>query len=377
MKIAILTQPLHYNYGGNLQNYALQKVLKDMGHDPITIDRHPSPNIITKLKLGYFKRLAFSIIGGEVPEIKSYFLKNHHEWVYDEINRFIVAHIKKSPRLYSDKQVHEEFKKNQFDAVVVGSDQCWRPIYSPNIYTYFLDFLQNNETIKKLSYAASLGTDDWEFTLEQTEKCKKLIKEFDYLTVREKSAVNLVKEKFNVDAKFVLDPTLLLSKDDYEQLINGTKQSRNNGLYTYILDESNWKNEVVKTVKNKLNLRQYSCQQEKKNLGRLKIPSIENWINGFIDATFVITDSYHGTLFSIIFGKPFISLTNINRGASRFESILNELDLNSRLLREYDEKQIEVILSNYISYDVINEKIQKLREYSLRELKININEQHD
>jgi len=219
MKIAILTQPLHNNYGGNLQNFALQKVLKDLGHQPLTIDRHHAVKLRAKLRLGYFKRLILSLLGrGERPDFKSYFSKTHEDYVREEISRFIDAHISKTPRLYSDAQVHSVFSHNQFDAVVVGSDQCWRPIYSPGIYTYFLDFLQQDKSIKKIAYAASFGTDDWEFTPEQTERCKQLVQQFDLVTVREKAAVNLVKEKFNKEAQFVLDPTLLLTKVDYEQL---------------------------------------------------------------------------------------------------------------------------------------------------------------
>lgn len=303
-----------------------------------------------------------------MPGNKSQFFKSYHEWAYDEINRFMAAYIKKTPRLYTDEQVHEEFKKNKFDAVVVGSDQCWRPIYSPNIYTHFLDFLQHDKNIKKISYAASLGTDVWEFTSEQTERCKQLVKKFDYVTVREKSAVLLFKEKFNIDAKLVLDPTLLLRKDDYEELIKGNSQSYSDGIYTYILDEESWKNEIVEALKRKLNLRQYSYQHVSKDPGKVKIPSIENWISGFKNAAFVITDSYHGTLFSIIFGKPFVSLVNINRGASRFESILNELDLNSRLVREFDDDQLDAILSTELSSEVLNKKIETLRKHSLIEL---------
>lgn len=371
MKIAILTQPLHNNYGGNLQNFALQKVLTDMGHEPVTIDRHRSIKLRTKLKLGYFKRLALHYVKGTPkPLWKSYFSsKKEQAYLRQDITAFIDAYITKTSRLYSDKAVQAIFKENNFEAVIVGSDQCWRPMYSPNIYTYYLDFLKDNKEIKKLAYAASFGTDQWEYTEEQTARCKKLIQQFDLVTVREKAAVNLVAEKLNKDAEFVLDPTLLLSKEDYIELFVGKNLPDNKGIYTYILDESNWKTQVVETAKETLGLPQFSSQHDGTFDSNQKFPSIESWIKGFADADFVITDSFHGTVFSIIFNKPFISLVNVNRGASRFESILSEFDLLDRLVGEFDKKQVEGLLDSSIDYEAVQEKLQSLREHSFELLK--------
>ena len=366
MKIAILTQPLHTNYGGNLQNFALQKVLTDMGHEPVTIDRHHTVKLRTKLKLGYFKNLLMHFLKGTPkPLWKSYFSsKKEQAYLRQDITAFIDAYITKTPRLYSDKAVQAIFKENNFEAVIVGSDQCWRPMYSPNIYTYYLDFLKDNKEIKKLAYAASFGTDQWEYTEEQTARCKKLIQQFDLVTVREKAAVNLVTEKLNKDAEFVLDPTLLLSKEDYIELFVGKNLPDNKGIYTYILDDSDWKTQVVETAKETLGLPQFSNQHNKHTVNSEKIPSIESWIKGFADADFVVTDSFHGTVFSIIFNKPFISLVNVSRGASRFESILGEFDLMQRLASDFDQQYIEALIEEAIAYDGVNQKLDALRSHS-------------
>lgn len=279
------------------------------------------------------------------------------------MSRFIDVYINKTPRLYSDSQVQAAFSSNQFDAVVVGSDQCWRPIYSPNIYSYFLDFLQQEKRIKKIAYAASFGTDKWEYSPEQTERCRHLIQQFDLVTVREKTVVDLVKEKLDKDAHFVLVPTLLLTSDDYEELFKAHNLPHNKGVYTYILDQADWKNEVVKTVTSKLGLEHYSSQHDEKN-PKHKIPSIESWIKGFADADFVITDSFHGTVFSIIFNKPFISLVNVNRGASRFESILGELGLSERLISGFDKKKVVTLSQKAIDYHDVNQMLIALRNMS-------------
>lgn len=371
MKIAILTQPLHTNYGGNLQNFALQKTLRDMGHKPITIDRHasikPKAKLISTLKLGYFKRLVLHYLKGtSKPLWKSYFSsKKEQDYIRQDITTFIDTYINKTPRLYSDDAVHAVFKQNKFDAVIVGSDQCWRPKYSPNIYTYYLDFLKDNKDIKKLAYAASFGTGDWEYTEEQTARCKELIKQFDLVTVREKAAVNLVTEKLNKDAEFVLDPTLLLSKEDYIELFVGKNLPDNKGIYTYILDDSDWKTQVVETSKETLGLPQFSNQHDESNKNSQKIPSIESWIKGFADADFVITDSFHGTVFSIIFNKPFISLVNVSRGASRFESILSEFGFLHRLIDKFEHKKITGLLEHNVDKEVINSKLEELKSKSL------------
>ena len=371
MKIAILTQPLHNNYGGNLQNFALQKVLTDMGHEPVTIDRHHTVKLRTKLKLGYFKNLLMHFLKGTPkPLWKSYFSsKKEQAYLRQDITAFIDAYITKTPRLYSDKAVQAIFKENNFEAVIVGSDQCWRPMYSPNIYTYYLDFLKDNKKIKKLAYAASFGTDEWEYTEKQTAHCKKLIQQFDLVTVREKAAVNLVAEKLNKDAEFVLDPTLLLSKEDYIELFVGKNLPDNKGIYTYILDDSDWKTQVVETAKETLGLPQFSNQHNKHTINSEKIPSIESWIKGFADADFVVTDSFHGTVFSIIFNKPFISLVNVSRGASRFESILGEFDLMQRLASDFDQQYIEALIEEAIAYDGVNQKLDALRSHSKEALK--------
>lgn len=373
MKIAILTQPLHNNYGGNLQNFALQKVLTDMGHEPVTIDRHRSIKLRTKLKLGYFKRLVFHYLKGTPkPKVKDYFSgsKDTHDRMH--VLKFIEAYINKTPRLYSDKAVHEAFEQNKFDAVIIGSDQCWRPIYSPNISTYFLDFLESDQSIRKIAYAASFGTSEWEFDEHQTLIAQRLIKQFDAVSVREKQAVELVKDRLNAEANFVLDPTLLLDKEDYLTVINAHQPPlpSKQGVYTYVLDTGGWKGQVINQVAKSLNTEVFNNQPKatienpSDNPDDYVIPSIEGWIKGFADADFVVTDSFHGTVFSILFNKPFVSLLNAERGASRFYSILSEFGLKERLVTKYDEAEINKLLNQEINYQQVNVKLGQLRQNS-------------
>src|SRR5690606_26995758 len=123
--------------------------------------------------------------------------------------KFLNKYINHSLLINAYKDLAEYFKNRKFNAVIVGSDQTWRPKYSPNIYNYYLDFLKDNNQIKKLAYASSFGTAEWEYTTEQTEKCKTLAKQFHAISVREHTGVDLCREKLGVEAIQLLDPTLL------------------------------------------------------------------------------------------------------------------------------------------------------------------------
>ena len=105
----------------------------------------------------------------------------------------------------------------EYDAYVVGSDQVWRPNYNPFMKAMFLGITER-EDVKRIAYAASFGTSKWEFSPQMTSECAVLAKKFDMITVREKSGVDLCREYFGVEATWVLDPTMLLNREDYEKV---------------------------------------------------------------------------------------------------------------------------------------------------------------
>lgn len=377
MKIAIMTQPLGKNYGGIMQAYALQKVLKDMGHSPITIDYQTKERgfIYKKVRLAY--RLAKKATGKrKVPinlESKIGYLTKHNQ-------EFINANIVQSKYINESKKLKKHFKKNSYDAVIVGSDQTWRPKYSPNIYDFYLDFISKDKRIKRIAYASSFGVDDWEYSREETKKCAKLAKDFDAISVREQSGVDLCKEYLGVNSELVLDPTLLLEKEDYLALIGDRyKSGKSEGVFTYFLDKNEDKKKAAEYIANELSSRVYSCQA-KHSLGDLnsnkledyKMPAVQDWLASFANAEFILTDSFHGMVLSIIFEKPFITIVNKERGASRFESFLSLLGLSHRMidnLSDFDES----LLVNDIDYNSIKHKIEDLREVSIGFLKTNLN----
>lgn len=378
-KIAILTQPLKTNYGGILQNFALQKVLISLGYSPITIDRHYIKHPRLKLMLSRLKRRVINTIKGTEQKM---FSNKDLRYISQNSTNFIEKHIVRTQQVSTTEELIKHFKANIYSTIIVGSDQTWRPMYSPNIYNYFLDFLEANSKIKKISYAASFGTDQWEFTEEQALKSKELISLFDAISVREDSGIKLCENYLNTESELVLDPTLLLSIDDYIATFKDDYPSfipYNKGLYTYVLDRDNEKELIIENLEKELNLKEYRSQPKvslmhpiSNDVNDYVYPKVEEWIRGFYTADFVITDSFHGTVFSILFNKPFIAIANKERGASRFTSLLKQLGLEDRLIYTMEDLKATEIYKNQIEYSEVNKKLKFLKEKSLMFLKNNL-----
>lgn len=372
MKICILTQPLHTNYGGLLQAYSLQTVLKRMGHDVLTEDRKmPKPSVKYAIKCQIKRWLG--------PIRKRYYPSAREvSKIRENTDRFIRENIRTTEPIYS--KTKEEFRKYRFDTYIVGSDQVWRPLYSPYLMNYFLDFTVGQD-VKRIAYSASFGTKEWEFSEEETRRAAELLKDFDAISVREDCGVGLCKYYFGVDAVHTLDPTMLLDKEDYLALLKsncGTKQSGKK-LMAYILDASRENDDIKALIASKLGVRLddviepmpkknfYTCGP--KGLGGCVYPAVEDWLQGFAEADFVVTDSFHGTVFSIIFNVPFITVVNVGRGADRFTSLINMFDLQDRLITSYDEEKTNRLIETPIDFSTVNEIRAKAKNESISFLK--------
>lgn len=320
MKIGILTQPLHSNYGGILQNYALQKVLVKLGHTPVTIDLTKNVSKIQYL-LSVSKTIVFKIFGKKRPFIKYKSLYKRN----DSFDSFVNKNINLTAPV--SKLLNSVIIQNKLDGIVVGSDQVWRPMYNVGrLNAMYLDFAEAID-IKRVAYAASFGVDYWEYDEKQTEVCRGLARRFNKISVREQSAVQLCNDFLGVHATQVLDPTLLLDCSDYEKLCADVPKCHNNFIFAYILDLNEEKRNLIASFEKFLGMpaRIYSADTNASL-------TPEEWISMFRDASFVITDSFHGTCFSIIFERNFFSIGNKHRGATRFMSLLKTFNLNERLI---------------------------------------------
>lgn len=321
MKIGIITQPLHANYGGILQNYALQQVLKRMGHEVWTVDYG---------RFGWLHWLdnAWRIVAHKLLGHKARFGMTPPERRRQEkpLRRFVYKYISLTePRTKCFER--ETIYKYAFDALIVGSDQVWRPRYNYDVADCFLKFA-GTMPVKRVAYAASFGTDEWELTKEQTAECAQLAKRFDGISVREKSGVALCKEHLGVEAVHVLDPTLLLHAEDYAEVCKDIPK-RKPFVFAYILDESEDKQRQIKEFAARHNL-DYFIKSADATVSM--DDTVELWLSYFRDAAYVITDSFHGTAFAINFNKDFYVFGNADRGNSRFDSLLGALGLEDRLI---------------------------------------------
>ncbi|MCR6653793.1 MAG: polysaccharide pyruvyl transferase family protein [Cellvibrionaceae bacterium] len=175
-----------------------------------------------------FPLLFFGRAPAVTPSIRESISKNTRSFVCSEV-----------VPISSEITEVDELKRlgDRLDGIIVGSDQVWRPAYTPRVESYFLDFLGNDKL--KIAYAASFGSDDWSFSKEQLFTFLRAIKEFDFVSVREISAVDVIKAKCGVEAKCVLDPTLLLSAQHYMDLVNRLGHCSFDGeLFCYSLDET-------------------------------------------------------------------------------------------------------------------------------------------
>lgn len=376
MKIGILTLPLHNNYGGILQAYALQTVLKRMGHDAVVIDKSREiklPILSFSRYFLYFKLLAHKVL---VDRNTTIFWDRKHNREYKVMSTYTLPFIQQYIKRFIAARDYSNIKQGDFDAFVVGSDQVWRPRYfGQNILSNaFLSFAKDWD-VKRISYAASFGTEEWEYTEEQTSECKDWIKKFDAVSVRESSAVKLCKEHLDVDALHVLDPTMLLSATDYIQLFKEANSPQSPGsLMCYILDETEDKQKVVSNVEETLHLTAFSVNSKYEvrtaPLEERIQPPVEAWLRGFYDAEFVVTDSFHACVFSILFEKPFIVYGNKDRGMARFLSLLSIFGLENRLVTSSAEAK--KVISVPIDWSLVNAKKKEWQEKSYNFLKNNL-----
>lgn len=371
MKVGILTHPLTNNYGGILQNYALQSVIREMGHEPITLDYRtsmPLKNIIAS----YASRLIKNLRGGHYP-LRGWPTWKEQEVINQQTRKFIKSNIATTKSV--DIKDLGLLSRLDWGAIVVGSDQVWRG-NNRYIKKFFLSDFENIN-IPKIAYAVSFGVDSWNYTKRETIECAKLAKKFKYISVRENSAQQLCKSHLDINAEWVLDPTFLIEREKYEMLVRlkYPNISSHKKMMVYVLDKSEKKREIVNLISKSLSLTQNEVMAKKKfsevgseGLNDCVFPSVEEWLKGFIESEFVVTDSFHGTVFSIIFNKPFLTMTNNSRGNSRLVSLLSSLHLQDRLVNESTEN-VERIINSSINYEEINTMLSSWKNESIQFLK--------
>ena len=356
IKIGILSLPLNWNYGGILQQYALSEYLRKKNFTPILFSRRADRKSFFKLFLVKTKWNSIKILNNlnclnflpliATESFKKKFLPN------------------KTKDFFSSKEINFFIQKNEISHFIVGSDQIWNVDATVSLHDSFLGFVDKDKNNVLASYAASFAHDDWKYSVKQTIDSKILLKNFSYISVRETHGVELIKKYLDNKSIRVLDPTFLLDASDYYKLLTNVKCNKKKikTIFCYIL-----KNDI-KIIKS---INKYAKQNNLKKISFCGLGnffnliknvtgnySVESWISSLKDSKLVITDSFHGMVFSIIFKKNFYVLLNQNNGTSRIYSLLKDLGLESRIIKSIDDK---LIAQNDINWNPVEIRLAKLK----------------
>lgn len=341
MRVGTLTFHWASNYGAILQSYALQTYLSNQGVQAEIIDYVPR-NVVAAQFRQRLKKLDLSDMV--------------REW---KMRTFRRKHLVLSPKTYHSRNDLQNLP-GDYDAIVCGSDQIWNEWFTLNAEggptrSYLLDFAPLE--VKRVSYAASFGLDqlsDQLAAIVQPELAK-----FQSIGVREESAAAIVKS-LGLTAQVVVDPTLLLTADSYQRLIGEHTPRHTYRFFSFLLHGN-----------------QPVAEQARKYVSESRFPgedlydrgsvSVIDWLCHVRNAEFVLTNSFHGAVFCLIFRRPFVVVPVEGPGHAmngRFETLLKAVGLEDRMLREYSEARIDALAGLPIDWHAVDEALDKMRESS-------------
>jgi glycosyltransferase involved in cell wall biosynthesis/nucleoside-diphosphate-sugar epimerase len=325
---AILTLNGYFNYGNILQRYALQEYLRQKGHNFTSYENSPT-NVVW-----------------DNPERFNYTLE------------FVERNI---PR-----KIYDE--RDKFSTYIVGSDQVWRNWgyldEKKDLGYFFLDFVKD-QNVRRIAYAASTGKDTIEgasISPEFVRYAQPLVEKFDAIFMRESSGINVVRDTWGVKSRQVVDPTMLLTADDYTRLIEKSPYNLKSTkpIFTYILATDKTKSKLVKKIAKEAIKEVDGFYLDQLN----ELPPVEQWLKGFRDAELVVTDSFHGAVFSIINNTPFIVVENEVGGVARIKSLLEDFGLTDRLVPAGAEADFDLSNLRPLDWESVNNKLKVLRDIS-------------
>lgn len=365
MKVGLLTYHRAHNYGGVLQCYALTKAIKKLGYQVEVVD----------YQCKYFKEQYKQYSLTNLPKLKKLLaiLVYNGNVKYNGANfdSFVEQYLPITSVTYSK----ESIKKidGEYDLFLTGSDQVWSPFCSGFDTTYFLDF--SNQT-KKCAYAASFGVDsiDMKFNKDYTE----LFGGFSNVSLREESGASIYQGFTGKEEPVVLDPTLLLGENDWQELIVDEYKNRKYVLVYMIAESKNTLSMAKSLAKEKgLEVIYISDRLYKRNgITNLSKVKVTDWVSLFYHAEYVVTNSFHGIAFSINFKKEFYVqfLPGRAKTNTRISTILNKFDLDERLLSSDVSDISDISFSLIDNYGEITEKLNELRSMSLNVLSKTLSE---
>jgi len=368
-KVEVITLQRVPNYGSVLQGYATQEVIKKIGHDVELINYYPERMHMHAM----LKRLK-----EKTPKLKkSFILRNIARVVilpsyikrFFVFKKFVKKHIHMTQKQYSNL---EELMKDvpEADIYCTGSDQVWNSKWNEGIdKCLFLEFVPKDK--KKISYSASFGKaklDD-----EEKEETKKLLEKYEFLAMREKSGVEILQDLGIQEGIQVLDPTLLLTKQEWETLISN-KYSHKKYIFMYNINRNKKLDKYAKEFSKRKGLPliyvSYNYHECFK-YGHLKCnPSVEDFLSLIANAEYVLTDSFHCTAYSINFNKNLL-VAYPDRFSTRLASIVELTGVTDRVINDYEDFSI---CDREIDFEYANKILEEEREKSIEYLKKAIEE---
>lgn len=309
-KIGILTHPLINNYGGILQAFALSSYIRSLGYEPLVIDRRNNRSVVKNLIISILKKSPFISLGQYTIRIK-------------QITTFIEKNIPRTKPIHNEKGLRIICNQNHFDAIIVGSDQVWRAGFVDQYGgNYFLDFVPKAHETKKIAYAASMGLSEWNFSSSYTKNMKTWLDDFKSISVREKYVVKLLKQHIGCEATHVLDPTLLVSSYIYEPITSRRLTEKSYAFIYWLGDRTELQVHIEKLKLQGLEIVDVSLRSNEPQI------SVEDWLSYIKNADVILTDSFHGCVFSLIFHRHILLCNNKSGGYGRLQSLFSMLKID-------------------------------------------------
>lgn len=381
-KIALITCYYQPNYGSQLQAYATQLIFDKMGvpNETICIDKIRAE--INNAKYKYFIK---HILNVNVFRDKLGFIKHIYQQttrrgfrknIYsrnDMYKKFSVEKFHLSFPYGSKNELHT--KACEYAAFVLGSDQLWLPSNIEADY-YTLNFVPID--IPKIAYSTSFGVS--QLLKTAINKAKVFLNRFDSLSVREQSGQEIIKELINKQVPVVCDPTLLFTASEWDTITTKKRLVEEKYIFCYFLGDNPAHRCFAKRLKEKTNYKIVQLQHLDKYIkSDNNFPDIAPYDigpTGFIqlisDAEYVLTDSFHASIFSMLYKKDFFSFKRYNKDNAvstntRLYSLLTSLHAKNRLLTS--DESIDDVLLRQLDYNIIHDEIATLRTFSINYIK--------
>ena len=357
MKVGVITYHRSNNYGAQLQAYALIRAIEQLGHQAEVIDC----NAIGDGKIFHWN---FHSMRGFIGALRNNLLSIATELKRKKLFKaFVESEIPKSEECFDRESLTERVK--QYDYVIVGSDQVWHPQICEGEKYFFLDL--PIPSAKKIAYAPSFGIDD--YTEEEANKYMPLINDIAYLSVREATGNKIIEKYLGRKVKEVVDPTMLLNRKDWETLASKPKYGKYL-LYFTILDEPYFADNYVRDLAAKQGLKivRIGTVRDimKPGFINARVSGPKDFLSLVRNADMIVTSSFHGLVFSILFHRNFVCVLNNNERNSRLNDLANKLGIEDRLIQNI--QQLNEISLEPIDYQKLDGQLAELREDSLKYL---------